>query len=311
MRHLLAMCFLACSVAAYSQGTEDVLRPNGRPDGGDHHRHAKHPVVLGLEAGLNVNFYGQSITRETAIENSIEDVVKGGTGFSPMVGLFVDVPLSSRIGIQFRAAYDAKKAGATKSDGIVEADLVPAEGGTVDGGSQYYVDATTESEFSVSMSAATIGILGRFDITKELFLTFGPVINLAFGDVTRTDRLAVLAPDSIYIKADYAGNSGQFKEIERSSSLSQAMIPQQAPSQASTFSTTRVGLELGLGYRFDITKNIYLAPNLRYQYYVTPFTDEYSAFDYSRIYSVGPVPMTFGKATLNTLALVVQLGFSL
>lgn len=310
MRLMIPLLLIASCTVVTAQDNEDVLRPQGRPGGGSSSTRSL-PVILGIEAGLNVNFYGQGVSRLIDLVNSPEDVVKSGTGFSPMFGLFADVPLSSGIGLQFRAAYDAKSAGATKSDGIVEA-TVPNIGTVVEGSKSNVVDATTETEFGISMNAVTLAVLGRFDLTSNLFATFGPVVNLAVGDVTRTDRVKVLAPDDVFILRDYEGNPIQEKEISRESNLSQTVLPQGSQVESSTYSSVRVGLELGMGYRFNLTPTMYLAPNVRYQYFISPFTtDSYTSLDNSRSQSEGQVPITFDKATLNTLAFVLQLGFTL
>lgn len=311
MRWLVGFCLVLGVSQAMAQGSEDVLRPNGRSGDELSSRTSsgRLPIVLGIEGGINMNFYSQGISRAIDIDNSPEDVVKSGFGVSPEIGFFADFSVSKSFGFQVRAAYDAKSAGATMSDGMVEADsLIPQD---IVQGTFPHIDATVESEFGVKSSAATIAVLGRLDLSDNLFVTLGPLANWALSDVTRTDRLKVLSPDSVFILSDYEGNRGLFTEISRESNLSQTVMPQPGMSEASTFSTLRLGIELGVGYRFMISKTVYIAPNLRYQYFFTPLTDSYQSLDNSRFYTIGTIPITYNKATLNSLALIVQLGFSI
>jgi hypothetical protein len=56
---------------------------------------------------------------------------------------------------------------------------------------------------------------------------------------------------------------------------------------------------------------MYLAPNVRYQYFLTPLTASINSIDLSREVTKGAVGMKFDEATLNTLAIILQLGFVL
>ncbi len=302
---LLALTALHCLAQ------EDVLRPKGRPAGSPApNGTTRLTAYMGVEAGININMLSQKITWATTLENSPEEVLQSGTGISPMIGLFADVPLSRSIGIQFRAAYDPKYVSNTKSDGIVEAERLSNKGVITGFGP---IDATVESHYHITASAISIAALGRFNLVDELFLTAGPVLNLAVADVQRTDRLTVLEPDDVNILIDYEGNSGTYKEITRETSLHQSILPQSVATEASTYATTRLAVEFGLGYRFFVnqSKSIYLAPNVRYQLFLTPLTESFTSLDNSRWESEGMVPMSFDKASLNTLAIILQLGFAL
>ncbi len=311
---LFVLASLIVTVAASTTAqTEDVLRPKGRPDGGGSGTMLSpnsNRVFVGVEGGLNVNFLSQDITwQDEEVANSLEAVLESGTGVSFEFGFFADFPLSKGVGIQTRIAYDAKAAGNTQSDGILEGGILPVDG--ISGFAPS--EGTVETSYSLMMHAATIAVLGRFDIAQNFFATFGPVLNVSIGDVTRSDRSTVLEPDDFFITRDYEGNPIASKEITRETTTWTNILPAvgQGPYQASTYASTRFGVELGLGYRFFLSNNLYLAPNLRYQYFLNPLTTGISSSDLSREFTRGEVPMTFGEVSLNTLAIILQLGFAL
>lgn len=312
MRLTILTCFVVGTLSLAAQSNEDVLRPNGRPDDQQHQGKRNRAFVLGIEGGVNINMLSQglSYSPNQPVPNSPESVLGSGTGISPELGLFADVRIAPRLGLQFRVAYDAKSASNTMSDGIVEGTIV--QEGTVDGGTPY-TEGTVESHYSIAMSAVSLGILARVNIAPNLFATVGPIANIAMGDVTRTDRLTVKEPEDFNILVDYEGVPGMYKEVTRETTVSQNMLPAVGAGnyEGSTYSTSRIGLEIGLGYRFPLSNTVYLAPNIRYQYFFTQLTAGYNSQDISHFYSQGEVPMTFSPAKLNSLALIVQLGFSL
>lgn len=306
------MCMIAASVTASAQSNEDVLRPNGRPEDQQHQGKRRHAFVLGIEGGVNINMLSQTLnySPNQPVPNSPESVLSSGTGISPELGLFADVRIAPQLGLQFRVAYDAKSASNTKSDGIVEGTII--QSGTIEGGTPF-TEGTVESHYSIAMSAVSLGILARVNIAPNLFATVGPIANIAVGDITRTDRLTVKEPEDFNILVDYEGVPGMYKEITRETTVSQNILPAVGTGnyEGSTYSTSRIGLEIGLGYRFPLSNTVFIAPNIRYQYFFTNLTSGYDGNDISKSFSLGEVPMTFDPAKLNSLALIVQLGFSL
>lgn len=314
MRWMIFTCLIAGTVSLAAQGNEDVLRPNGRPEDQQHQGKRKRAFVLGVEGGININMLSQKIAWAQEITKSPEEVLGSGTGISPEFGVFADWRIANQLGLQVRLAYDGKNASNTMSDGIVEGSVFPDSAGVIQGGTiPTFEEGTIESHYNLSVQALSFAALLRVNIAPNLFATAGPIANFTVGDVTRTDRLTVKGPEDFNILVDYEGVPGMYKEITRETNVSQNMLPAVGSGnyEGSTYSTSRIGLEIGLGYRFPLSNTVYLAPNIRYQYFFTQLTSGYNSQDISHIYTVGEVPMTFSPAKLNSLALIVQLGFSL
>ena len=308
MRTILCLTcsIILASTVLFSQ-SEDVLRPHGRSDQGTAEpkssKKKDDKVIIGLEAGLNINFMSQPFTYDPNITKSPEEVLRSGTGFSPEVGIFVDFPVAKRVGIQLRLAYDPKSASNTKT-GIIDAqrevtlEVVPME---------------TEASYTLSFDALAAAVLARIDLTHNLFVTVGPYLSSALGDIIRSDRLTRLRPDDTFISVDYEGNPGQFDEITREDTLAQNMLPAVGAGtySASTYAKSRIGIELGIGFRLNLTKNMFLAPNARYQYMITELNTNFSAVDVSQPFTQNFSTLAYDKGALNSLAFVLQLGFIL
>ena len=105
-RFLLIILITAISVdSATSQ--EDVLRPKGKP-GGYEFLKDRNPIILGVEGGLNLNFFSQKAVWEPNYPNTAWNAVKSGFGISPFMSFLVDFPLNSNLGIQLKATADFK-----------------------------------------------------------------------------------------------------------------------------------------------------------------------------------------------------------
>ncbi|HCN05144.1 MAG TPA: hypothetical protein DIS79_05940 [Bacteroidetes bacterium] len=334
---LLVALFAAVAAAPLSAQSEDVLRPKGRPGSSSSDNttsSSSRPITIGIEAGLNFNFFGQDISRQPfvsgdpTVTNSPEEVLGSGFGVSPTIGVFVDVPVSSSIGIQGRVAYDRKSYGNTRR-GVVDAfvqqtpvRVQPIDGSpnlpsNIHGFNDGIVAMDTEAEVSFAMNTIAVAVIGRFDIWKSLYVTFGPYAHFVMGDATRTDTWTWIGPDSTFISVDYNGVRDRYTQISRERNRYQNFLPavgdpdQIGAYEQSTFASARIGLELGAGYRFNLSRTVYLAPNIRYQLMLTPLTAEFQASDIGSATSQGVDRMTFGEASLNSLVAVLQLGIRL
>jgi hypothetical protein len=307
--HVIVAGMLLCTTMMFAQ-SEDVLRPNGRPagelEGASSSSSKKARIVLGVEVGMNMNFHGQGMTMDPVIENSPEVALESGTGFSPEFGVFADFGISSKFGIQVRAAYDAKAAG-NAVNGIIDAPVSGVEGFAV-------VPMETTMEYALSYNTVAIAALARIDLTENFFLTIGPIAQITMGDVTREDVLTKISDDDTFISVDYEGNPGQYDQISRTTTVAQNLLPAAGDPTfytTSTYATTRFGAEIGLGYRVMLNETVYLAPNLRYQYMFSPLNDEFTAEEISQPFTQSTALIQYDKGTLNTLAFILQLGFTL
>lgn len=334
---LLVALFATIATTPLFAQSEDVLRPKGRPgssSGDNSSSSSSRPITIGFEAGLNFNFFGQDISRrpfisgDPTVTNSPEEVLGTGFGVSPTIGVFVDVPVSSSIGIQGRVAYDRKSYSNTQR-GVVDAFVQqtpvrvnPGDGArsfpsTIHGFADGVVPMDTEAEVSFAMNTIAVAVIGRFDIWKSLYVTFGPYAHFVMGDATRTDTWNWIGPDSTFIIVDYNRVTGQYTQISRESNRYRNFLPavgdvnQIGAYEQSTFASARIGLELGAGYRFNLSRSVYLAPNVRFQVMLTPLTAEFQASDISSPETQGIDRVTYGEASLNSLVAVLQLGIRL
>lgn len=308
----LAVVAVLLLLSTTIRAQEDVLRPNGRPDGYISSSSSSLPIIFGAELGRNVNFHSQSFSSNPTIENSPEAALSSGSGISPMIGIFADFPITRTVGIQTRLGYDAKSASNTQA-GIIDApldDVVPGIEGIPS-----VVPMDVDASYCLSYSTINIAALLRIDLVDNLFVTAGPILQLTVGDVSREDKIAKTnTDDDTFIAVDYEGNPGRFQEISRTTNLAQNLLPSvgnPGSYSASTYNTTRFGLEFGLGYRIDITKSVYLAPNIRYQLMLSQLNGEFTAEDISQPFSQQTAELSYEAGGLNTLAFVLQLGFAL
>lgn len=305
-RSILLLCCLLVTTSLVFAQTEDVLRPQGKPGG--YKPLGIRSSYVGLEGGLNMSFLSQQFTTEP-FENSPEQVLKSGFGIAPAVALFADIPLSSSIGLQIRFGYSGTSAGNTKSDAIIELPTSDVAEGIVQG--TFYDSAEIEAQYDLVFSNVALGLLGRFDLTKQLFVSFGPVVEWRVSNAERSDRVTVLSPDEVNFTVNYLGESVREKTITRTDTIQQSILPQASYTKASSYAASRVALEFGIGYRYQISKGIYVAPNVRYQYFLTKLTTGFSSLDGSRLFTQGSTQIDFDKASLNHLAIILQLGFEI
>jgi len=312
--------FLTCTLIFLSATTlfaqEDVLRPRGRPSTegttqSQSRSRSRLPIVVGFDAGLNINMFSQPYTLNgPAITQSPEEVLKSGSGVSPAIGVFIDVPVSSSVGIQARFGYDGKWFSNT-TQSVIDATIT---------GTSTVIDMETESSASWTLNTLGVALLARIDVAQNVFITAGPLLQFQMGDLVRTDRFTKIGPDNTIISVDYDGASGAFDEITRESIFAQNFLPAIGPQVDGNgnptyvgreYETMRLGLEFGIGYRHDLSPTMFIAPSLRYQHMLTPLNSTFSAVEIARAPTLGAPFMSFGESSLHSIVLAVQLGFTL
>lgn len=316
-RRFVIAIALICAFASVD-AQEDVLRPKGRPEGdplrnsASKQAGARSHIYVGFDAGLNYNMFSQPYTLTgPAVVQSPEEVLKSGTGVSPAFGLFVDIPVATGVGIQARLGYDGKWF-SNSQRAIIDAE-VEATPNAVDGFPNV-VDMESEASASWKLNTFGIAILARIDLGSQVFLTAGPIVQLSMGNLTREDKLTQIGPENTFIAVDYNDVPGTYQQISRSTNIAQSFLPAVGPADAYTgreYETTRVGLEFGLGYRYDLSPTMFIAPAIRYQFMLSPLNGSFAGADIARDPTQGLSFLSFDESRLHSLVLAVQLGFQL
>lgn len=290
MKNKLTLLLLLCfCMAAYSQD-EDVLRPKGRPasDGSQTNnrqsksKSGKNPWSYGVEVGLNLNMYSESLTGLQS--NSRFAVFESGSGFSPFLGAYLDYALSDNTGIQFKLAVDQKDFSNTK-DGIRDA---------TDYDNNTTIDAFVKGEFKTSASYYTITPQFRWNFTQDFFLLVGPTLHIKAISATRDSTESITSPDNVY----YAFGTPQQSKVIKSSDTDLNII------------TARVGLEFDLAYQYKVTPKMTFVPKIGYQYMFTNFVESQNFVDDSRNLTKTLVPVEAKDAMLHSLQLSIGIWYN-
>lgn len=288
-RILFLMVSTALCTTMMMAQSEDVLRPKGRPDGGDVQQtttssRKKLPWILGLEGGMNVNFQNGSL--QGTLENSPYNAFQSGSGFSPFFGLYFEVPLSKSISIGMRALYDMKAFGNSIENAEQECeDLV---------GGQFNVALLT-FEYDEKISYVTLNPLIRWEATSGFFVHLGPVIQFAVDSIHSTVTRTINEDE----ECRFNFGTPEESRVQTIESSGEASNP------------TRFGVDLGVGYRLPLSPTIDLVPRVGYQWMLTPYGDDVAGIDDSQLNLVGPVPFTYTDITLSSLQLSLSLWFHL
>lgn len=233
---------------------EDVLRP--RIDGQQSSKNKEVGFYLGFEAGLNLCFFNQKISPNAA---PVFETVKTGSGVAPFFGIIADFPINQSFGIQTRLNYDAKHV-SNSGSGIDYAS---------DGFNLYpkQMDLTVEQDIKyVSWS-----ILARINATNELYFTVGPTIQYRSGEIETTWK--PISKDGTGLENFPFWGLG-------TNSMGLIGTAGTAKVNESGAINTRVGLEIGAGYKIIIGKNIFLIPKAQFQFMLTNTAENTAWFNY-------------------------------
>lgn len=240
---------------------EDVLRPRkpGSSTTTEKSDFKRKPFYIGVEGGLNTNFYSQNLSWSSPVPNSIYNVYSSGLGFSPYFAALIDLSLSSSWSLQGRLTYDAKSF-SNSYTGTVDATFA---NGSV-------MDAQEELKYDATCAFFGISIFFRYDLTENLFLIFGPTIQLPIGKLDQTNTQTLLSQDAYF-----------------------DLITQR---KVNTFTTTpatelnaRIGAEFGVGYKIPLSKKILLVPQARFQFMPTLIFDNQVTNDGMRSFYGNPI----------------------
>ena len=283
----LGVLFLATLLISWSAAAqEDVLRPNGRPEGVTTSSGSSGgglPFILGLEAGANFNFFSQTI--EGTWDESPYNVYGDGFGVTPLFGIYADIGISESIGIGVRLLYDMKSFGASQNEALLDCFIE----------NQGYTVVPVSIEYTESISYLTINPVLRWQATPEFFVHIGPVIQIAVDSLTNTTTYTVDESETCRF---FYGTP------QESTTLTTEGSAEADPS-------TRFGLDLGLGYRIALSSTIDLVPRLGYQLMFTPYAQDIEFLDDSRANTIDFAQASATSPMLNSLQLSVALWFNL
>lgn len=283
---VFVILFMAAAISAVAQD-EDVLRPNGRPDGSSSSSSsASIPIIFGLEGGLQYNMMSQPMDgfRSSSPFRTFEE----GSGLSPYAAIMVDFGVAPTVGIQLRMGWDPKF---FENSFDSQQDCIDETTGDVP-------IATVRSKYSGEISYLNIGASIRWNVTKGLFILAGPVASFSNSTFKETLDEEVLSPEECYFN---------FGTPQQSKTRSQTI------ESDTTAQGTRIGLEAGVGYMIDLGSNISLVPRVEYQYMFTPLVKSSGEqlVDSSGAVNFGTAAGTVSDATLNSLRFVLGLWITL
>jgi hypothetical protein len=314
MKKLWTMLFFGacCAISAKAQ-EEDVLRPRGKSaaETAEESAPASRPssgsvrFSFGGETGLNYNMFSQDVERTSPVDNSIEDVLKSGNGFSRFISLFVDFPLTSSFGIQVKGLIDQKNWTNSGRGGI---DIFDQNNGS------YLETATMEASYDAVADYFGAALLLRADIgSTGFFVTAGPTYHVLVGDVERTDKVEIVeGMDESFINVNYELEAGQNRSISRTTNQPAMFLPSIPISNPSIgeFSSSRLGVEGGLGYRYVISSLWQVWPQVRYNYALSNVSTDTKMIDYWMPQTQGTPETTFKNSRLSSLQFSVSLVYN-
>lgn len=281
---LLVLIIMGIAFPLIAMADEDVLRPNGVKvfsDGGAYEPAGERlPITIGIEGGINYNMFSQSISWSSPVPQSVYNTYSTGDGFSPFIGAFVDFPLSQKIGLQFKLSYDKK---AFSNDYTCIMDGTNTFTGLRE-------DVTVLNKYESDFSYIGVNLSLRYDITNELVCYLGPTLLVPNGDYIQTSTATVLTKDFYWDVP-----TQQTVRVQKDTAKNES---------------TRLGLELGLGYKIKLSPNIFLVPQVRYQYMLSKFSDDEIGLDMTRILYGTPALEAKDKK-LNSLQIALALCFNL
>ncbi|HYF02780.1 MAG TPA: outer membrane beta-barrel protein [Patescibacteria group bacterium] len=313
MKKMYALFLLGfgLSAPALAQQEEDVLRPRGKSaaevaeeksTSGSYSGNSGQ-IAVGVEAGINYNMFAQDIERSFPIENSMEDAHLMGSGVSPFGAIFIDFPLTNGFGIQVKGIADFKSWSNTKRGDAAfirdnDPTLTPNPG-------------VLEGKYSASAFYIGIAALLRIDVGNNLFFTVGPTYHALSGEVEREDRVEIVeGAEDLFIRYNYQGDQGQFRQIERTTTLPTSFILPLADYSTGSYNTSRLGIEAGVGYKINMN-NIWLVPQFRYNHALSNVASETTEIDIWQLNSNGAPEMTLKNSRLNSLQFSIALMFNL
>lgn len=263
-RFLIAYVIGSLLTTSLLLAQEDVLRPRRiepiRPK-------ALGPKIsLGVEGGLNVNFFSQNLDWIYANDpqydnfpnNPFYRVYEKGIGFTPFLNIIADLSFSPYFGIQFKTGYEMKNYSNTAKGGA------PCVIYDEFSNTFYLTETTVESKVSAKLSYWNFTITPRYSPTPDVSITFGPTLHLLLGSPTIEQQDTIIEDDDCYFTDD---PTDPFAPKAKSRTLRDTVKIGISP---------RWGIEFGIGYKIPLSEKVWLSPFFQFQYFLSHVTDEES-----------------------------------
>ncbi|MCS7177596.1 MAG: hypothetical protein NZ960_08325 [Candidatus Kapabacteria bacterium] len=280
------LCLLVLLESAAVVAQEDILRPRGAPVVAPWEEPTL-PVLLGIEAGGNWNMASQ-VLRYSPFEptNTPSRLFRSGSGFSPTFNVGADIGLTPQLGLVVRAGYDIKQWG---NSGTGEADCIDFLTGAIR-------EVPVAAEWTFVVHYITLGAGLRYNLTPQLWLSGGVTAHFH-----RTNQ-----QKEKYSVDDPAGNCGFVNPAD-----GRLYRTLEITSEWNTppMKSSRIGLELGAGYRIMLGYKLWLVPRVQFQLLSSFREDVRSRDSWKR--SEGIVDVIGRDASQHSLQLLVGLWFGL
>ena len=154
-------------------------------------------------------------------------------------------------------------------------------------------------EYSVDVDYIGAGLAVRVNPTPELFATVGTIAHFLLADATGETVGTIVAPDDGF----WTKQSQNIGKVDQNAFTD------------TSYTSTRIGLEVGAGYKIPIARQFFLVPQLRYQYMFDKlFADSDPTKPISsstRLTTAGAFEYITKDAALHSIQLGVALWFQL
>lgn len=263
MKMLIVWC-CAMITAPFLFAQEDVLRPNGRTQTSIGAQSGSANAVsssgrsgvfaLGLEGGLGVNFFSQSLPNVlNGNAEQFRNVLGSGNGLGGYIAGIVDYGISDNIGLQLRLGYQS---GSFSNNGEIDSilGLYTATQQIVSTKQNWDWKVTNVSYFTTELNV-------RINATPELSFTVGPILQVLVGQTPENSiTQTIVSPDFMYFV--------QGTELVKTVTSS---------GEFTGFTSTRLGVDIAASYKVNLAKSWALIPRLGFQYMITKMANNETA----------------------------------
>ena len=265
MKVLIVWC-CAMITAPFLFAQEDVLRPNGRTQTsiGAQSGSANASLStssgnygvfsLGLEGGLGVNFFSQSLPNVlNGNPEQFRNVLGSGNGLGGYIAGIIDYGISDNIGLQLRLGYQS---GSFSNNGEIDSilGLYTATQQIVSTKQNWDWKVTNVSYFTTELNV-------RINATPELSFTFGPILQVLVGQTPENSiTQTIVTPDFMY----FVQGTESVKRVT-------------STGEFTGFTSARLGVDIAASYKVNLAKAWALIPRLGFQYMITKMANNETA----------------------------------